>query len=196
MLALRAKLIGENANMTLGNMTTINLTKIHGGTQSNVVPAEIKLSFDCRLPPNVDRHSFIRQVSYSSLAEVFGWGLIHLNVLHSWDNGVVKLAMWNLILMDAVHRHQPHQSMRPIRIGWHSVMFWLMNCEYTLGSIGDPTWMIDRSFLLQKIKNSTTNRSGRKWFFLHAWGKSIRINSRVLSFSLSFFGSKYFRPEF
>ncbi|KAG4066360.1 hypothetical protein HA402_000584 [Bradysia odoriphaga] len=45
-------------NVPMGNVTNINLTIINGGVQINVVPAEIKLSFDIRLAVGVDQDAF------------------------------------------------------------------------------------------------------------------------------------------
>ncbi|CAF2340646.1 unnamed protein product [Rotaria sp. Silwood2] len=38
--------------LQLGNITTINLTKMNGGVQINVVPDQYTLTFDCRIAPN------------------------------------------------------------------------------------------------------------------------------------------------
>lgn len=38
--------------LQLGNITTINLTKMSGGVQLNVVPDQYRLYFDCRIKPN------------------------------------------------------------------------------------------------------------------------------------------------
>ncbi|CAF0814633.1 unnamed protein product [Rotaria sp. Silwood1] len=38
--------------LQLGNITTINLTKMNGGVQINVVPDQYTLAFDCRIEPN------------------------------------------------------------------------------------------------------------------------------------------------
>ena len=38
--------------LELGEITTINLTKMSGGVQINVVPDRFKLCFDCRIKPN------------------------------------------------------------------------------------------------------------------------------------------------
>ena len=37
--------------LQLGDITTVNLTKMSGGVQSNVVPDQYTLSFDCRIRP-------------------------------------------------------------------------------------------------------------------------------------------------
>jgi aminoacylase len=39
-------------NLQLGNITTINLTIMSGGVQTNVVPDVFKVTFDCRVKPN------------------------------------------------------------------------------------------------------------------------------------------------
>lgn len=45
-----------------GDVTTVNLTKINGGIQSNVIPSEITILFDCRLAIDVDHDAFVQQV--------------------------------------------------------------------------------------------------------------------------------------
>ena len=37
--------------LQLGNITTVNLTKMSGGVQVNVVPDQYRLFFDCRIRP-------------------------------------------------------------------------------------------------------------------------------------------------
>ncbi|CAF1274855.1 unnamed protein product [Didymodactylos carnosus] len=39
----------SNKQLQLGDITTINLTKITGGVQPNVVPSSFTLTFDCRI---------------------------------------------------------------------------------------------------------------------------------------------------
>jgi len=48
------QLLENNPNLTLGDVTTVNLTLLSGGVQVNVVPAEISIGFDIRVPPTVD----------------------------------------------------------------------------------------------------------------------------------------------
>ncbi|XP_062536216.1 aminoacylase-1-like [Armigeres subalbatus] len=47
-----------NSELTLGDVTTINLTMISGGVQTNVVPPEFKLCFDVRLSHNIGLSEF------------------------------------------------------------------------------------------------------------------------------------------
>mgnify|MGYP002388285196 CR=1 FL=1 len=42
----------SNQPLQLGNITTVNLTKMSGGVQINVVPDQYTLAFDCRIKPN------------------------------------------------------------------------------------------------------------------------------------------------
>lgn len=35
--------------LTLGDVTSVNLTKVHGGVQNNVIPAHLEASFDIRV---------------------------------------------------------------------------------------------------------------------------------------------------
>ncbi|KNC28371.1 hypothetical protein FF38_01389 [Lucilia cuprina] len=48
----------NNPQLTIGDVTTINLTKISGGVQSNVIPPKMMLCFDVRLDLNVDHKEF------------------------------------------------------------------------------------------------------------------------------------------
>ncbi|XP_070157695.1 aminoacylase-1 [Polyergus mexicanus] len=42
----------------LGDVTSVNLTKISGGVQTNVIPAEFYATFDIRITPSVDHEEF------------------------------------------------------------------------------------------------------------------------------------------
>ncbi|XP_058797117.1 aminoacylase-1 [Phymastichus coffea] len=44
--------------LNLGNVTSINLTKINGGVQANVIPNNITVMFDCRIDPDTDHEEF------------------------------------------------------------------------------------------------------------------------------------------
>ncbi|XP_075235682.1 aminoacylase-1-like isoform X2 [Lycorma delicatula] len=47
-----------NPNLTIGDVTTINLTMLKGGVQNNVVPPELIVGFDCRLSVDTDHEEF------------------------------------------------------------------------------------------------------------------------------------------
>ncbi|MBN3295078.1 ACY1 protein, partial [Amia calva] len=47
---------------TLGDVTTINMTRGQGGVAYNVIPPEMDVSFDLRIPPTVDLQEFEAQI--------------------------------------------------------------------------------------------------------------------------------------
>ncbi|KAK6174932.1 hypothetical protein SNE40_013488 [Patella caerulea] len=53
----------SNPNLTLGDVTTVNLTMVEGGVQMNVIPAEMKASFDIRIPPTVNLEEFEKKIN-------------------------------------------------------------------------------------------------------------------------------------
>ncbi|XP_023331715.1 aminoacylase-1 [Eurytemora carolleeae] len=48
----------DNPQLTLGDVTTVNLTIMEGGVQANVVPEKFKLTFDIRITPTTNIHEF------------------------------------------------------------------------------------------------------------------------------------------
>ncbi|XP_017486448.1 PREDICTED: aminoacylase-1-like isoform X1 [Rhagoletis zephyria] len=52
----------NDPSLRLGDVTTVNLTVIKGGVQSNVVPSTLEVVFDMRLALNVDHDNFDRQL--------------------------------------------------------------------------------------------------------------------------------------
>uniref|UniRef100_A0A1B6FCZ8 N-acyl-aliphatic-L-amino acid amidohydrolase n=1 Tax=Cuerna arida TaxID=1464854 RepID=A0A1B6FCZ8_9HEMI len=52
------KKLKDNPNLTVGDVTTINLTTLEGGVQTNVVPPELTVGFDCRLSVDTDHKEF------------------------------------------------------------------------------------------------------------------------------------------
>lgn len=48
----------KDPKLQLGDVTTINLTQLRGGVQTNVVPTSLTAIFDCRLDPSVDHNEF------------------------------------------------------------------------------------------------------------------------------------------
>lgn len=59
------KKMEENPELTLGDLTTINLTMLNGGVQYNVVPPLLTATFDVRLSVNENLEAFEKQVSGS-----------------------------------------------------------------------------------------------------------------------------------
>uniref|UniRef100_A0A1B6L173 N-acyl-aliphatic-L-amino acid amidohydrolase n=2 Tax=Graphocephala atropunctata TaxID=36148 RepID=A0A1B6L173_9HEMI len=57
------KKLKDNPNLTVGDVTTINLTTLEGGVQANVVPPELSVGFDCRLSVDTDHKEFENWIS-------------------------------------------------------------------------------------------------------------------------------------
>ncbi|XP_054275221.1 aminoacylase-1 isoform X1 [Macrosteles quadrilineatus] len=56
--AVEKKKLKDNPELTIGDVTTINLTSLKGGVQTNVVPPELTVAFDCRLSVETDHQEF------------------------------------------------------------------------------------------------------------------------------------------
>lgn len=56
--ANEVKKLHMNPELTVGDVTTVNLTMIEGGVQHNVVPPLMKISFDIRLAIDVSHTDF------------------------------------------------------------------------------------------------------------------------------------------
>lgn len=56
------KKLKSSGCLTLGDVTTVNLTMLEGGVAMNVVPEEFKAGFDIRIPPTVDLVAFEEKV--------------------------------------------------------------------------------------------------------------------------------------
>ncbi|XP_032514864.2 aminoacylase-1-like [Danaus plexippus] len=56
------KILESNPKLTIGDVTTINLTQVFGGVQSNVVPEKLTVVFDCRLAIHVDHEEFENRI--------------------------------------------------------------------------------------------------------------------------------------
>lgn len=60
--AQEEKKVKTSGCIRLGDVTTVNLTWLEGGIQMNVVPEELKVGFDIRIPPTVDLVAFEGQI--------------------------------------------------------------------------------------------------------------------------------------
>ena len=49
------KTLAENPDIDEGELLSVNMTMLSGGVQMNVVPNEIVVGFDIRIPPTVDQ---------------------------------------------------------------------------------------------------------------------------------------------
>lgn len=63
------KKLESNSNLTIGDVTTVNLTMMSGGVQNNVIPGELSIVFDIRLATDVDHNEFDRMVMKISIEE-------------------------------------------------------------------------------------------------------------------------------
>ncbi|XP_026744436.1 aminoacylase-1-like [Trichoplusia ni] len=52
------KKLADNPELTIGDVTSVNLTKLSGGIQSNVVPEKLTATFDIRIALSVDLKEF------------------------------------------------------------------------------------------------------------------------------------------
>lgn len=57
------KKLESNNDLTIGDVTTVNLTIIEGGVQANVVPPTMKIIYDCRIAIDVPHADFEAMVS-------------------------------------------------------------------------------------------------------------------------------------
>lgn len=56
------KKLENNKDLSIGDVTTVNLTMLSGGVQGNVVPPELSFTVDIRLSNDVDLNEFEQQV--------------------------------------------------------------------------------------------------------------------------------------
>lgn len=63
----------NNPEFSVGDVTTVNLTIISGGVQSNVVPSSLSALFDCRLAIDVDHDAFENMVIFYLLKNRIAW---------------------------------------------------------------------------------------------------------------------------
>ncbi|XP_072939277.1 aminoacylase-1-like [Epargyreus clarus] len=56
------RILESDPKLTIGDVTTINLTQLQGGVQSNVVPEKLTVVFDIRLAVTVDHEKFEEQI--------------------------------------------------------------------------------------------------------------------------------------
>jgi aminoacylase len=54
----QVKRLNDNPELTIGDVTTVNVTILEGGVQSNVIPPQYKVTVDMRLALDVDHKEF------------------------------------------------------------------------------------------------------------------------------------------
>ncbi|KAK6174931.1 hypothetical protein SNE40_013487 [Patella caerulea] len=57
------KRLKSDESLSLGHVTTVNMTMMDGGIQFNVVPAQLSVGFDIRVSPYVDLDEFEKQIA-------------------------------------------------------------------------------------------------------------------------------------
>lgn len=60
--AEQSKRLESDPKLSIGDVTTVNLTKINGGVQSNVIPPSMDACFDIRLAITVEHKDFENMV--------------------------------------------------------------------------------------------------------------------------------------
>lgn len=89
----------SDSSLTLGDVTSLNLTMLEGGVSFNVVPSEMAVGFDVRIPPTMDLKV---GVTPALPRRGVGWGVppshpsscLYLRPLRSrWLRGAVMLGM-------------------------------------------------------------------------------------------------------
>lgn len=76
------KKLEENPKLFQGDITSINLTMLSGGVQTNVVPPEMKVVFDCRVSLDTDIKEFEKWIR--SVCEEAG-DKVHLDLLDTLE---------------------------------------------------------------------------------------------------------------
>ena len=56
--ASQVKMLEDNKELTIGDVTTVNVTLLNGGVQSNVVPPQFQVTIDMRLSLQVNHQDF------------------------------------------------------------------------------------------------------------------------------------------
>lgn len=57
------KRLESSEHLTIGDVTTINITRINGGIQANVIPPEITMLVVARMSINIDQEQFERDIT-------------------------------------------------------------------------------------------------------------------------------------
>lgn len=69
LLDMRKMELEKLKTLPYGKVTTINLTVLKGGVQTNVVPPELSAIFDIRLDVDIDHTAFENQVSFKNISD-------------------------------------------------------------------------------------------------------------------------------
>lgn len=68
--------------LTLGDVTTVNMTMVKGGVAYNVIPSEMDISFDLRIPPTVNLQVCNLELLLSAYHSLLFLCLLLINFVH------------------------------------------------------------------------------------------------------------------
>lgn len=71
----QVKRLADHPELTIGDVTTVNITMMNGGVQANVVPPEYKVVVDMRLALDVDHQEF--EAMFAKWCQESGEGIVY-----------------------------------------------------------------------------------------------------------------------
>lgn len=69
------KRLADHPELTIGDVTTVNITMMNGGKQANVIPPEYKVVVDMRLALAVDHQEF--EAMFKKWCDESGEGIVY-----------------------------------------------------------------------------------------------------------------------
>lgn len=83
----------NNPELNIGDVTTVNLTIVKGGVQTNVVPPLLTVAFDVRIAIDVDHNEFEAQVNNIIHDIAYSEIVLFLVLYNRLTDGVKKLVV-------------------------------------------------------------------------------------------------------
>lgn len=71
----QVKRLSDDPELTIGDVTTVNITMLNGGVQSNVIPPEFKVTIDMRLALDSDHQEF--EQMFKKWCDESGEGIVY-----------------------------------------------------------------------------------------------------------------------
>lgn len=71
----QVKRLSDHPELTIGDVTTVNITMMNGGVQANVIPPQYKITVDMRLALDVDHQEF--ENMFRKWCEESGEGIVY-----------------------------------------------------------------------------------------------------------------------
>ncbi|KAJ1349748.1 hypothetical protein KIN20_005391 [Parelaphostrongylus tenuis] len=84
-------LLRNDSSKRIGDVTTINITKINGGVQTNVLPENFIIALDIRIPPTVDFS--VMEANIAGWCEKAGPGVTHKYIQISGDHSLLYYSL-------------------------------------------------------------------------------------------------------